>query len=258
MKKIIFLLLFPVFCFLFSQQAYGACGSFSASVEDSWVTLTATNCDDDGTYLFQILDDSDSVILADNGYIVDGTGEIVFHLDDEGTYSAKLLFGYDILEEINFEIEPGSVVNLECGDPCSPNDLTCPAECPSRSTGSGWYCLEPSDSDPGQPTLSFGAPEGLYCPNNTDLNTAIGCIPRDLPTIIKRLFPFLLGLGGLVSFLLIVFSGIRILTSAGNPEVIKGAKETITSAITGLLFIILSLFLLRLIGVNILQLPGLL
>jgi hypothetical protein len=87
--------------------------------------------------------------------------------------------------------------------------------------------------------------------------TALGCLPTEPIDLVKWLFPYLLGFGGIAAFGLIVFSGIQILTSAGNPDKIQGAKETITSAVTGLLFIILSLFLLRLIGVDILGLPGL-
>jgi hypothetical protein len=43
------------------------------------------------------------------------------------------------------------------------------------------------------------------------------------------------------------------MTSTGNPEAIQEAKERITSAIVGLLFIIFSLVILQVIGVDILQ-----
>lgn len=87
--------------------------------------------------------------------------------------------------------------------------------------------------------------------------TALGCIPTEPMDLVKWLFPYLLGFGGLAAFGLIVFSGFQLMTSSGDPQKIQGAKETITSAVTGLIFIILSLFLLRLIGVDILGLPGL-
>jgi len=87
--------------------------------------------------------------------------------------------------------------------------------------------------------------------------TALGCIPADPEKLIKMFFPYLLGIGGTIAFGLIVFGGIQVMTSSGDPEKIKGGKELITSALTGLVFIILSLFLLKLIGVDILTLPGL-
>ena len=106
-------------------------------------------------------------------------------------------------------------------------------------------------------TSSSTTEDNITCDSGNGVQTALGCIPTDPRELVKWVFPYLLGLGGLSAFSLIVFSGIQILTSGGNPEKIQGAKETITSAVTGLLFIILSLFLLRLIGVDVLELPGL-
>ena len=63
------------------------------------------------------------------------------------------------------------------------------------------------------------------------------------------------GIGGGVAFLLILFGGFRMLTSAGNPEQLAAGQELVTSAIAGLLFVIFSIFILKLIGVNILGLP---
>ena len=62
-------------------------------------------------------------------------------------------------------------------------------------------------------------------------------------------------MGGGIAFLLCVWGGLTIMLAGGNPEKINEGKEIIGSAITGLLFIIFSVFLLRLIGVNILKIP---
>jgi len=82
--------------------------------------------------------------------------------------------------------------------------------------------------------------------------------PTDIPlsTPINNILKYSMGIGGIIAFLLIVFGGFQIILSAGNPEKIKAGKEMITSAITGLLLIIFSVFILRLIGVNILGIPG--
>ncbi len=88
--------------------------------------------------------------------------------------------------------------------------------------------------------------------------TAIDCFgeggtPNDFIASFIRLGT---GLGGGVAFLLILFSGFQRITSAGNPEKLHEAKDLMTAAISGLLLIIFSVFLLRLVGVDILQLPG--
>ena len=46
-------------------------------------------------------------------------------------------------------------------------------------------------------------------------------------------------------------------TSAGIPDKLNQGKEIISSAVAGLVFIILAIFLMQLIGVQILVLPGL-
>lgn len=85
--------------------------------------------------------------------------------------------------------------------------------------------------------------------------TALGCIKTDPQQFIGEILKIAVGIGGGIAFLLILFGGFQILTSAGNPEKLNAGKELVTSAITGLLIIIFSLFILRLIGYNILGIP---
>lgn len=269
MKKRLFrLIIFSVVSlFLFSQSTLdvqgASCANFSASVDGSSVTLNVSGCDPDGRYLVQVLQNNE--VLEANEMFINkegGGNSIIFHLSQPGNYQAKLLFSTEEIKSIDFTIE--DVSQLKCGDPCNPNDLNCPQGCPSRLTGGAWYCLRPEDPNLGEPTR-----EPTSAPiNNTEVScttrdgkdgvqTALGCIPTEPMDLVKWLFPYLLGFGGLAAFGLIVFSGFRLMTSSGDPQKIQGAKETITSAVTGLIFIILSLFLLRLIGVDILGLPGL-
>ncbi len=86
--------------------------------------------------------------------------------------------------------------------------------------------------------------------------TAIGCIPTDAGGLFGKFFTLGIGIAGGIAFLLILFGGFQILTSAGNPEQLTAGRELIGSAVAGLLMIIFSVFLLKLIGLNILGLPG--
>lgn len=99
-------------------------------------------------------------------------------------------------------------------------------------------------------------PKVIYGCGMSDTETALGCIPNDPTAFTVWILARALGIGGGIAFLLMVSGAIKILTSAGNPEGIKNGTQTILSAVQGLLFIILSLFLLNLIGVQILQIPG--
>lgn len=86
--------------------------------------------------------------------------------------------------------------------------------------------------------------------------TAIGCVPVTLDGFVGAILPFAIGIAGGIAFLLILFGALQIMTSAGNPEKLNAGRELVTSAIVGLLLIIFSVFILQLIGVQILRIPG--
>ncbi len=62
------------------------------------------------------------------------------------------------------------------------------------------------------------------------------------------------GIGGGIAFLLILYGGFMIMTSSGNPERLKAGQELLTSAIGGIILLIFSVFLLKVIGIDILGL----
>ena len=87
--------------------------------------------------------------------------------------------------------------------------------------------------------------------------TAIGCLPNNFDTLIRNYILVIgISIAGGTSFLYFLYGAFLILTSAGNAEMIEEAKQIILSALSGLLLIIFSIFLLRVIGVDILKLPG--
>ena len=73
---------------------------------------------------------------------------------------------------------------------------------------------------------------------------------------INNAIPIAMGLGGVIAFILIVFGAFQIILSGGNPDRVKAGKEMITSAIAGLLLIVFSILILKLIGQDILDIPG--
>jgi hypothetical protein len=112
----------------------------------------------------------------------------------------------------------------------------------------------------GEPTASLKDPFAGCNPADSaspEINTALGCVPVGMDGFITWLLPRLFGIIGGISFLLIIYGFILVATSAGDPKKVQGARETITSAITGLVVSLFALFLLRLIAVNILHIPGL-
>ena len=66
-----------------------------------------------------------------------------------------------------------------------------------------------------------------------------------------------LGIAGGIAFLLMLYAGFTIVTSSGDPQRLQGGKELLTAAISGLLLIIFSIFILRVVGIQILAIPWL-
>ncbi len=94
--------------------------------------------------------------------------------------------------------------------------------------------------------------------NCKSINTAIGNIDvSSFKGFIETMFGFILTLAGFGAIIIIIYSGYLLMISRGDKEKLAGARETITAAIVGLLFIILSIVILEIVGVDILKIPGL-
>lgn len=90
-----------------------------------------------------------------------------------------------------------------------------------------------------------------------EINTAIGPINvSSFEGFVTTIFTFVLTIATFGGIIIIIYAGYVFMTSGGNKEKIAAARETLTSAIVGLLFIILSIVILEIIGVDILRIPG--
>ncbi|WKZ25374.1 MAG: hypothetical protein QY322_03200 [bacterium] len=90
------------------------------------------------------------------------------------------------------------------------------------------------------------------------INTAIGCIPvGDTNSFMGWILGWAVGIGGGIAFLLIVYASFMIMTSQGVPDRLKAGQELLTSAISGLIMLIFSVFILKFIGIDILGLDSL-
>ena len=99
--------------------------------------------------------------------------------------------------------------------------------------------------------------------DNTGIDTAIGCIPLEIGFFGSKegsvfftafILQWAIGLGAGVAFLLIIYASFLIITSAGNPQQVQSGKELLTSAIMGLIMLLGSVYILKIIGVDILGL----
>ncbi|KKU27059.1 MAG: hypothetical protein UX38_C0001G0059 [Microgenomates group bacterium GW2011_GWC1_46_16] len=88
------------------------------------------------------------------------------------------------------------------------------------------------------------------------IDTALGCIPYTFEAFTPALFGFLAGLAGGIALIIMLIATVQIMVSGDNAEAVKKGKELFTGAVTGLLFIIFSVTLLRLVAGDIIKLPG--
>ena len=99
------------------------------------------------------------------------------------------------------------------------------------------------------PTISYAQLESC------GIDTALGCIPvEDTNAFMGWVLGWAVGVGGGIAFLLIVYASFMIITSQGAPERLKAGQELLTSAISGLIMLVFSVFILKFIGVDILGL----
>lgn len=96
-----------------------------------------------------------------------------------------------------------------------------------------------------------------FCIEKGGVWTGIGCVQGDVRRFISEtILGIGIGLAGGISLLCIIYAVFMMQTSGGSPEKLKKAQELLTACITGLILIIFSIFILRLIGVSILRIPG--
>jgi len=88
------------------------------------------------------------------------------------------------------------------------------------------------------------------CPGGV-CQTALGEISSDPGQFVGRILTLAIGVAGGLALILMVIGSIRVLTSSGDPQRVAGGRDMIVAAVAGLLFLILSVLILRFIGVHI-------
>ncbi|HJX59320.1 hypothetical protein A2V61_01805 [Candidatus Woesebacteria bacterium RBG_19FT_COMBO_47_8] len=145
------------------------------------------------------------------------------------------------------------------GPTCTNLGGSCKTSCSSSEQDGGLSDCTRNPRGPSEkcciPGQAVGPTAG--CSDGESINTAIGCIPvGNTNAFIGFILRWAIGVGGGIAFLLILYAGFMIMTSSGNPDRLKAGQELMTSAIAGIIMLIFSVFVLRVIGVDILKLPG--
>ncbi len=191
---------------------------------------------------------------ADGSYIYKDktTSDWGLNLGSQYTITASADFGLGSLftRTFTFTVESSDRCTPPIVDQCKRQNKVC-------QNGS---CVAPAECQPDGSNCSSSA--GKECDPSTGnegkggVLTAIGCVPTEPKAFIGGVMGFAAGAGGGIALLLMIMGAFQMIASAGNPETIKKGREQFVAAFLGLLFIILSVTILRIIGVDILNIPG--
>ncbi len=142
---------------------------------------------------------------------------------------------------------PGCVENKQCRNLPNGDSLLCLT---NPETGR-LICRLPQEGEGSNPCKpdSEGNPP-FKC------QTAIGEISTSPGGFLKNILVLVLSLSGGIIILIIIMNGYKLMISQGDPEKVKEARESVVSAIAGLLLIIFSIAILQFITVEVLSLPG--
>lgn len=95
------------------------------------------------------------------------------------------------------------------------------------------------------------------CADSGGYWSSLGCFSGNLSEFIsQKILGTGVGIAGGISLLCIMFAAFQMQTSSGNAEKVKKAQEMMTNCITGLMIIIFSILILKIIGVDLLKIPG--
>lgn len=83
-------------------------------------------------------------------------------------------------------------------------------------------------------------------PRDASGNVTSGTI--SIAVCVNQIYMLSLGLGGLLALFMLVISGYRYMTSGGNAQQVESAKDTFTSALTGLIVLLIGFILLNVIN----------
>ncbi len=262
-KYIIFILNFTSFLFLFSKTSL-AQGTYWCAQPESGKCMLVNTCEDG--YKPSNPNKCDNLVGPD---IALCSAE----LSEEDCIPTSAPVGWRCNSSLKV-CEKGCEYGVDSG--CiytEDQEATCNTECQWGETPPDWACDETTceckQVEPGSGvawnicvakccTSIPGA--GIKCKTSKGLegiNSAIGCIPIETNTeLLGFLLLWSIGITSGIALLLIIYSGFLIITSSGNPRKLQGGKELLIAALTGVALLILSVYLIRIIGWDILKLPG--
>ncbi|MBI3290138.1 hypothetical protein HYZ78_01950 [Candidatus Microgenomates bacterium] len=131
------------------------------------------------------------------------------------------------------------------------------------ATAKHLQCVPDSSStQPGNPANQVGpvgpvgpiGPTGPQAPHFVNFGQILGGIPGfkfaggTTGEVIGEILKYLLVIAGFLLLLYLIYGGFQLMTSAGNPDKTKGAREIITRAVVGFVVIFVAYWVIQIVG----------
>ncbi len=118
--------------------------------------------------------------------------------------------------------------------------------------------LPPKEADQCRECMYEGTDENDYTKPKGQVWTGLGCVKiKTTGDLFGEAFKILSNIIGGIAMLLLIYASILFMVSGGDAEKIKKAKSILTAVITGILFVIFSIMIMKFIGLTLLELPTL-
>lgn len=93
----------------------------------------------------------------------------------------------------------------------------------------------------------------ISCAQTSGYWSSFGCIPLNMSDLISKVILNVgIGLGGFIAVMCVTLNAIRLQLSRGDSSKIQSVRENMTSCILGLILILFSVFILRIVDITIL------
>lgn len=155
----------------------------------------------------------------------------------------------------NVVIECAQTFTIDAGG----GNLGCSTDNDCVNNPNGPYCMPDTNGSLSCQTSNNGLATNPCVDNGNNsfaCQTAIGAISTDAGGFAKGLLQLFFALAGLILLFVLIGNGYKFMTSQGDEEKVKEAREAIMAAVAGLVLVAFSIVILQFITVDVLHLPG--
>ncbi len=210
------------------------------SIDPLWSKKLAQTARDEGGLYKWI-----NIVTYFEGNIQDGNKKKYTTDRDEIENGCEFPLTNQDLNAIDNGTDSGNIPSQACNQGCPENQFCRYNGSGDIAKASSWSCQ----------TDSFSQVDVHGSCGSRAIDTALGCIPTETTAFTRVIVTYAIGLAGFTALVIMIIGSIMVLTGGSNPEQVKKGKEIFTSAIMGLLFIIFSAVILKIINQDILGDP---